>query len=154
MRVIAATNSVDDIEALKLLAFEWMDEWNGKAFGIDLRLETHLQDLTRLIENEDSELFLLIKMDRVIGYMGCTCFDSPLGNQKICQEHYWFVSGKNRGRGALLLLRAVKKWAKDKNCSHLIMNCSNLASDLHDRLCRFYEKIGYMKFETSYIKEL
>lgn len=154
MKVVKATNSIDDIEALKSLAFEWKGLCNGKAFGIDLRVETHFRDLASLIENEDSELFLLLKQYRVIGYMGVTCFDSPIGNQKIANEHYWYVSGKNRGRGTLLLLRAIKSWAKEKGCSHLIMNCSNLASEMHDRLCRFYEKIGFRKFETSFIKEL
>lgn len=154
MKVVKATNSLDDIEALKSISFEWKGLCNGKSFGIDLRPETHFRDLAGLIEGEDSELFLLLKKDRVIGYMGAICFKSPIGNQKFCQEHYWFVSGKNRGRGTLLLLRAIKTWAKEKGCSHLIMNASCLASDMHDKLCRFYEKIRFRKFETSYIEEL
>lgn len=154
MKVIKATNSLDDIEALKPLALEWKRECKGKDFGIELVPEIHYSDLAGLIEDENSELFLLMKKDRVVGYMGAICFDSPIGNQKFCQEHYWFVSGKNRGRGTLLLLRAIKEWAKEKGCSHLIMNASCLASNLHDRLCRFYEKIGFRKFETSFIKEL
>lgn len=154
MRVVKATNSIDDIEALKNIAFEWKGSCNGKAFGIDLRPETHFKDLANLIEDENSELFLLMKNNRVIGYMGAICFDSPIGNQKFASEHYWFVSGKNRGRGTLLLLRAIKLWAKEKGCSHLIMNCSNLASGMHNRLCQFYEKIGFRKFETSFIEEI
>jgi len=175
MRVIKATNSIDDIEALKDIAFEWKHTCNGKVFGIDLRPETHFKDLADLIEDKSSELFLLLKKDRIIGYMGvvffdsplgnqkiCSehywyvsgIFDSPLGNQKICSEHYWYVSGKNRGCGTMLLLRAIKNWAKEKGCSHLIMNASCLASNMHDKLCSFYEKIGFRKFETSFIKEI
>jgi GNAT superfamily N-acetyltransferase len=154
LKVVKATNSLDDIEALKSLAYEWKDTWNGKQFGIDLRLETHFKDLASLIENEDSELFLLMKKDRTIGYLGAICFDSPLGEQKFCQEHYWFVSTKNRGRGTLLLLRAFENWAKEKGCTHRLITASCLASDMHDRLCRFYEKIGFRKFETTYIEEL
>ena len=152
MRVIKATN--EDIEALKSLAYEWKSLCNGKSFGIDLRPEVHVRDLAKLIEDEDSELFLLLKKDRIIGYMGAICFNSPTGNQVMCQEHYWFVSGKNRGRGALLLLRAVKKYAKEMGCSHRLMTASCLASNMHDRLCVFYEKIGFRKFETTYIEEL
>lgn len=154
MKVVIATNSVEDIEALKSISYEWKGICNGKAFGIDLRPETHFRDLAKLIEGEDSELFLLLKKDRVVGYMGAICFDSPLGNQRIAQEHYWFASGDKRGRGTLLLFRAIKEWAKEKGCSHLIMNASCLASDLHDRLCKFYARIGFQKFETSFIKEL
>lgn len=154
MKVVIATNSIEDIEALKDLAFEWKSVCNGKQFRIDLRPETHFRDLAGLIENENSELFLLMKNDHVIGYMGAICFDSPLGNQKMCQERYWFVSGKNRGRGTLMLLRAVKKWAKEKGCSHRLMTASCLASQMHDKLCRFYERLGFKKFETTYIEEL
>ena len=139
---------------MKEVAYEWKHTCNAKAFGIDLNPEVHFQDLARLIEDKDCELFLLMKKDRVIGYMGAVCFRSPLGNQKLTSEHYWFVSGKNRGRGTLLLLRAIKTWAKEKGCSHLIMNCSNLASQMHDRLCKFYEKIGFQRFESSFIKRL
>jgi len=149
-----AKAQIEDIERLKQVVLEWKESCNAKDFRIDIRLETHFQDLAGLIENENSDLFLLIKKDNVIGYMGVTCFDSPLGNQRIANEHYWFVSGKHRGRGTLLLLRSVKKWAKERGCSHLIMNASNLASNMHGRLCRFYEKIGFQKFETSYIEEL
>lgn len=151
MKVIKATNSLDDIEALKEVALEWRDTCNAKEFGIDLEPEVYFRDLTNLIEREDSDLLLLMKRDKVIGYMGLRYFQSPLGNQIICNENFWYVSCNHRGRGALLLLRAARKFAKEKGCSHLIMNASNLASEMHDRLCRFYERIGFKKFETSYI---
>ena len=133
---------------------EWRISCNGKAFGIDLELEVHYRDLAGLIEDKNSELFLLINEDRVVGYMGAIIFQSPLGKQKICQEHYWFVGGGNRGRCTLLLYRAIREWAKEKGCSHLIMSASCLASNMHDRLCNFYSSIGFDKFETSFIKEL
>ena len=154
MKVIKATNSLDDIEQLKEAVFEWRDSCNGKDFGIDLQTETFFSHLVDMINDEDKELFLLVKMDKVIGFLGAVIFQSPLGVQNIAIERFWFVSGKHRGRGAILLYRAFKKWAKEKGCSHHLMTASCLASDMHDRLCRFYEKIGFRKFETSYIKEL
>lgn len=152
MRVVKA--KIEDIEALKEVALEWQCTCNAKEFNIDLDPETYFSDLAVLIENENSDLFLLMEKDRVVGYMGVTLFHSPLGNQKICQEHYWYCSGDKRGRGTLLLLRAVKTWGKEKGCSHRLMTASCLASDLHDRLCRFYERIGFRKFETTYIEEI
>lgn len=154
MNVVRATNS-GDIEKLKPVALQWKEICNGRAMGIELVPQIHFADLTDLISKDDADLFLLTDVRYgVIGYMGVTCFDSPLGNQKIAQEHYWFVSEEHRGRGSLLLIRAVEKWAREKGCSHLIMTASTLASDMHDNVCRFYERIGLKKFETSYIEEI
>jgi len=133
------------------VTFEWHNTCNAKDFGIDLNPETYFKDFSDLIDREDSDLLLLMKRDEVVGYMGLTYFQSPLGNQRIANEHFWYVSGKHRGRGTLKLIRAARQWAKEKGCSHLIMNCSNLASDMHNRLCHFYTRIGFQLFETSYI---
>lgn len=153
MKVVKAT--IEDIEGLKPLAFEWRDSCNAKDLDIDLDRETFFAGLADLIERDDADTFLLLnEKDTVVGYMGAICFPSPLGKQRICSEHYWFVSGKNRGRGTLLLLRAVENWAKEKGCNKFIMTASCLASNMHDRLCKFYERIGFQKFETSYIKGL
>lgn len=147
----------EDIERLKPIALEWKETCNGKDFGIDLKPETFLSHLTDMINDTDSELFLLVKLhkrEKIVGFMGAVIFQSPLGNQNIANEHFWFISGKHRGRGTLLLYRAIKEWAKEKGCMHLIMNASCLASNMHDRICHFYEAIGFRKFETSFIKEL
>lgn len=155
MRVLKATNKVEDIEKLKPVALQWKVTCNGKAMGIELVPETHFADLAGMIDRYDADLFLLINdKGRVIGYMGIVCFNSPLSNQRVAQEHYWYVIGENRGKGSMLLIRAAKEWAKEKGCSHIILNASTLASNLHDRLCQFYERIGFQKFETSYIKEI
>jgi len=142
----------EDIRGLIPVAVEWRKTCNGKGFGIDLVLETHLSDLAGLIERDDADLLLLSNdKDEIVGYMGLICFSSPVGNQKIAEEHYWFVAGRSRGRGTMLLIRKAKEWAKEKGCSHIIFNASNLASNMHDKICVFYKKIGLRKFETSFI---
>lgn len=154
MKVIRAKN-LEDIERLKPLALEWQESCNAKEMGIELIPETHYLDLAGLIDKDDAELFLLVNDDdSVVGYMGMRIFDSPLGNQTIANEHLWYVSKEHRTLGTVRILNAAKRWAKEKGCTHLILNASNLASDMHDKVCRFYERIGFKKFETSYIQVL
>ena len=152
MKVVKA--KIEDIEGLKEVVYEWRESCKIEDFGIDFNPETYFSHLVDMINDIDSELFLLLKKDKVVGYLGAVRFQSPLGNQNIANEHFWFVSGKHRGRGTLLLLKAFKKWSKEKGCSHFIMTASAMASGMHDRLCHFYERIGYRRFETSYIKEI
>ncbi len=154
MKVTKATKP-EDVDRLKPVALEWKEACNGEAMGIELDPETYFADLTSLIGRDDADLFLLINnKEEVIGYMGIECFDSPLGNQKLANEHYWYVSEESRGRGSTYLIKAAWQWARDKGCTHLVMNASTLASDMHDKVCTFYERIGMKKFETSYIQEI
>lgn len=154
MRVIKAHNQ-DDIERLKPVALEWKETCNGETLGINLAPETYYADLANLLHKPNAALFMLLNdAKNVVGYIGVECFNSPLGNQKIAQEHYWYVSESHRPHGSMQLIRIIREWAKKKGCSHLIMNTSTLASDKHDKLCSFYERLGMKKFETSFIKEI
>lgn len=152
MKVIKAT--YEDIERLRPVALQWQKTCNGKDMKIDIDIETHLVDLASLIASDDADLFLLLKDNEPIGYMGVKCFKSPLGNQLIANEHYLYVSSKFRGFSTLQLIRQARKWAKEKGCSHIIFNASKLASDMHDKVCCFYKRIGMKRFETSFIEVL
>lgn len=152
MKVVKA--KTEDLESLKNIAYEWRDSCKAKEYGIELDSEEYFNKLSNLIKRDDSDLLLLMKKNEVVGYMGLIYFQSPLGKQLFTNEHFWYVAGKHRGHGTMKLIRAAKEWAKNKGCSHRIMTASCLASGMHDRLCKFYEKIGFRKFETSFIEEL
>lgn len=132
---------------------KWKKESRHRAMGIDADANIYICKLQEFIDNPNNVL-LVLEDDEIAGYMGLTVFESPLGNQLIANEHYWYVEPKKRGLSALRFLPVAEKWAKEKGCSHLIMNASNLASDLHDRTCRLYERFGMSKFETTYIKRV
>ncbi len=151
MRVVRAT----EIEPIKPIALQWKAECNGETMGIHLEPDVYFSKLAELITRDDADLLLLLtNAGKVVGYMGVEIFFSPLGNQKIANEHNWYILEDHRGSGAMRMVRAIKEWAKEQGCSHLIMTASTLASDLHDKVCGFYESIGMKKFETSYIQEI
>lgn len=151
---VTLAKSIEDIEAIRPLALLWKDSCNCKAFGLSEDVDVFLAGLMDLIDGENSDLLLLKKGKDTIGFMGLAKFKSPLGNDDIANEHYLFVEPGNEGRGSLKLIATAESWAKAKGCSHLIMNASNLASDMHDRVCGLYERLGYTKFETSFIQEV
>ncbi len=144
----------EDIQGLKKLVVEWKDDCNGGLMGFELNTDTYLTTLKDMVSDIDSDIILLVDGDIIVGYMGVEWFVSPLGPNRIGNEHYWFVSKEHRGYGSMLLFEAAKKWCKDNRCSHIMMNASTLASDMHDKMCNLYEKYGMSKFETSYIKEI
>lgn len=141
-------------ELLKDIALSWQKECNTQVFGIKEDMDEFFQDLQNLTGRNDSDLLVLAEGERIIGLIGLVIFKSPLSKQRMANEHYWYVLPEHRGISSLRLLKAAEKWAKDKGCSHLLMNASCLASDLHDSVCKLYERYGMKKFETVFIKRL
>lgn len=117
-------------------------------------VDKFLRSLKDLAENEDSDLLVLYDDNTPVGYLGLQYFSSPLGNQRMANEHYFFVMPEHRGISSMKLIRDAKMLAKAKGCSHLIMNASNLASDMHDKVCEFYKNMNMKLFESSYISEV
>lgn len=140
-----------NVELLRPVAESWRYESNPEAFGLTGDIDCFLKDLKKLIDGPNSDLLV---MDNLGGFMGLTIFTSPLGCERIANEHYWYVLPEYRGVSSLRFLRAANRWAKAKGCSHIIMNASCLASDLHDRVCRLYEHFGMKKFETEYMRRV
>ena len=144
-----------DLEQSSPVANEWIEQNNTDDFGVTTDREDIFAGLISMITSGDSDLLLLEHEDKFIGCLGITKFKSPLHNQLIANEHYFYIVKEYRkGFGGSLLLGGAKRWAKDNGCSHLIMNASNIASDLHDIVCKFYESMGMKKFETSYISQI
>ncbi len=144
----------DDIETLRPIAESWRKYAETNEFGITVNVDKHLIELVNMASGPDSDLIVLYDGEIPVGYLGLQYFDSPLGNQKIANEHYFFVIPEKRGLSSMRLIKSAKFLAKHKGCSHIIFNASNLASDLHKKVCRVYEKMGMKLFETSYISEV
>ena len=144
----------DDIETLRPVVESWQQIVLDNGFGIIADdVDKFLSELESLAANDNSDLLVLYD-DTPVGYLGLQYFISPLGNQKMANEHYFFVMPEKRGLTSLGLIRVAKALAKERGCSHLIMNASNLASDMHDKVCEFYKRINMKLFESSYIVEV
>lgn len=145
----------DDIETLRPIVESWQKIVIENDFGIIADdVNKFLAELGMMAVKDDSDLLVLYDRETPIGYIGLEYFDSPLGNQRIANEHYFYVIPEKRGLASMRLIKNAKYLAKLKGCSHIVFNASNLASDMHDKVCGFYEKTGMKKFETSYISEV
>ena len=143
------------VETLRPVVESWQkividNEFNLLADDVN----RYLAALHLMAYGNDSDLLVLYEDDTPIGYIGLRYFESPLGANKVANENYFFIVPEKRGIAGMRLLKMAKMLAKIKGCSHIIFNASNLASDMHDRVCEFYEKLEMKKFETSYISEV
>lgn len=131
----------------------WGLEYNGENFGLYLVVGDMANDILALVLAKNKALFVLKHEDKIVGFMGVSIFKSPIGVERIANEHYWYVLPEHR-RCSPKLTNAFLAWAKKNCCTHIMKNASNLASDHHDKVCRIYEKRGMKKFETTYIMEI
>ena len=144
-----------DPVALVPILKQWQVEANGDTFGLELDVHKCISDLRNMVAGEDADILLLIIQEKIIGLIGLIVFTSPLSEQRICNEHYMYILPKYRkGKNPIKLIRAAEEWAKAHDCTHIMFNASNLASELHDKVCRLYERLHMKKFETTYISEV
>jgi GNAT superfamily N-acetyltransferase len=146
--------TLEDLETVRKIAIEWQKEANGNDFGITMDMPYHLADLQALISNGDTDLLVLCSDNKIIGYMGIMLYRSPLGEQLVANERYYYVLPEHRGFGSLRLIKAAMEWAKVKGCTHIQFSVNKMASNMYDKTCRLYEKLGMKSFEMSFIKEL
>lgn len=151
--MIRAFGKEEDISNLFPVIESWLVECRANEFGIETEMTEYLNEAYKLIHSDDCDLLVMELKGELIGLMGIAASKSPLGTQKIANALYWYTLPEHRGKGISFILEA-RKWAAEKGCSHIIFNASNMGSQLHDRVCQIYEKIGMMKFETSYIQKL
>lgn len=131
----------------------WKRECNAEAFGLTVDIGKMLQEMRGMVSHPECALLVMEEDGRVAGFMGLIVFVNPFGNERILNEHYWYVAPEFRGKG-YRFLKEAERWAREKGCSHLMLNASRLASGLHDKVCRLYEAFGMERYESTYLKKI
>ena len=143
-----------DAERLRALFTSRKAEMQIGKFGLNLDEVKYMVEAQRFIDRTDTDLLVLFDNSVPIGYLGLEYYISYLGDNKIANEQNWYVMPEHRGIGSIRLFEAAELLAKATGCSHLTMNASMMASEMHNKLCSLYEKLGMSKYETSFIREL
>jgi len=141
------------IETLRPIAEAWKKESHGDEFGIEIDIDAHLADLSRLANSPNTELFVLLK-GVPVGYIGIEFWTNSLGHELMAKEKYWYVIPDARGRDSLRLLKKAAQYAKEMGAVGMLFTASALASDMHDQVCRVYEAMRMRKLETVYMHSL
>ena len=94
--------------------------------------------------------FVAQKDEDVIGFI-CGMYSQPLfSSENIATEVAWFVNKEYRNSSAgFKLMKAYEEWAVNKGVKYIGMTYLEDITDLSE----IYEKKGYVKAETQYMKE-
>src|SRR5688572_9076222 len=103
--------------------------------------EAFIANWTRLIHQGIGQLFGLYGDDGVIhGAMGGVLAPDLNNGHTIGIEAFWYVLPQYRGRGAIRLIEAYEKWAKEKGARRVCM--IHLLNLQPERLGELYQRLG------------
>ena len=133
----AGLEDIPDLVRMGARFFE-QNEWpEGTAYNSE-----HIAGVfERLIEDEGSVIYVC---DR--GAIGGITFQHYITGQIVAQELFWWVEPEARGDG-LRLLTALEDWASARAES-----LSMIALEHFKPVGPLYERRGYMRMETMYMK--
>ena len=121
----------------------------GKSFANALHEDSDIESIEdtaiNLIESDIG--VLLIEDHAMAGALVVPNFFDK--DRLIATELFWWVDKEARGNGAgKRLLNGLESWAQDKGAERLTM----ITMDSLENVGKLYERAGYRKFETSYVR--
>lgn len=115
--------------------------WDAKKTQTVFLQTLPLENFVTLVAERDGD---------VVGFI-CAMYSEPFfSSEKISTEVAWYVNKEHRNSTAgFRLMKAYEEWATDNNVKYVGMTYLENITDLSE----IYEKKGYSKAETQYMKE-
>jgi len=137
------------LDVVKLI-HNFHDEAVGEYVG-EFDPEAVIKTIVGLKENNAQNAFLMIVGESCEGIIAGLESHCMVNGRKMYQELIWYVNEPFRSRG-VKLLKIVEERLKLNGFSIMIM--AVLENSKTEKLKAFYEKVGYRKMETHYVREL
>ena len=142
------TATPDDVFDILILAKEFSKEapsshkWNK---------DKTEQFLVSALQNTNMEIFVIDVGGEIEGALVGLLSELYMSHTVQATELAWFVSKDYRGKPASIrLMKAFEKWAKESGANQVGMGDIEGISSLEN----LYNRLGYERAETVYLKEL
>lgn len=107
--------------------------------------------IIKSLPEDNYEILVAEKDNEVIGLLACLYGEPLFSSDRVANEIAWYVNKEHRTTSAgFRLFKAYENWALTNGADYVAMAYLEGITDLSD----IYEKKGYLKSETNYIKEL
>jgi hypothetical protein len=121
---------------LRHLIEAWAEEWQGES-----DVEQGIRDLTSM---EDSEVFVLLDKDSIVGAMGIQVMDMFFVKDNYSAVRYWYILKGFRSL-ARDLVNYARKWSNEMACTRIMMCSNKLSLPCGD----FYKAMGFKEFKPE-----
>ncbi|XP_017731998.1 PREDICTED: N-acetyltransferase 8 isoform X1 [Rhinopithecus bieti] len=115
---------------------------------VDTVLRTDMSDITKsYLSERDSCFWVAESEEKVVGMVGALPVDDPTLKEKRLQLFHLSVDSEHRGQGiAKALVRTVLQFARDQNCSEVVLDTSNIQLTA----LSLYQSMGFQKTGQSF----
>jgi len=117
----------------------------------------NLESVTNLLSNsidDESSTVLVVELDgEIVGATGATIYPFYFNtDNRVAQEFFWYIAETHRGGLiGVKLFKALEMWALENGAQTMDMT----ALGVNQRsVGQFYEKQGYYRQETHYMRRL
>tara|TARA_R110001606_G_scaffold248310_1_gene396332 strand:- start:7192 stop:7650 length:459 start_codon:yes stop_codon:yes gene_type:complete len=99
---------------------------------------------------DNYEILVAEQGEEIVGLLACMYSQPLFSSESISTEIAWYVNKDHRNSTAgFRLMKAYEEWAVGKGVKYVGMTYLENITDLSE----IYEKKGYLKAETQYMKE-
>lgn len=143
------------IEMLREFHAEWLRRAGASLLAADdPALSFHPEYGERLfavhLRNPRACAFVLDIEGAAHGMLLAVAVDHLLGPVRIAKENAWWIDPAQRGPSAMRLIAAYEDWARAQGCR--VAEMSGLGAD--PAVAVIYQRRGFVRMETSYVKAL
>ena len=146
--------TIEDIPNIVQCMRRFYDGSDYVKTGLNFDVDSVTRFCSSIISNDNACLIISEKNGSVVGFITGVVSPWSLDNSQIlASELGWWIDLDHRGgTDSVRLLKEYEKWAANKGASRCMM--AHLENDRSTRMERFYEKVGYHKAESHYMKGL
>jgi|TARA_E500000318_G_C3488953_1_gene183535 GNAT superfamily N-acetyltransferase len=105
----------------------------------------------QLIESGIGKVLALVEDNVIKGGIGLITHNSLEDGALVTTEAFWYVDEQSRG-GGIKLFKAAEEYAESIGSERMMM--IHLQNSMPEKVKKFYERMGFKKAETTYLKEL
>lgn len=122
-----------------------------KLYDVDIDRAVLADTITKVTANNSGNVFLLVNNDKCEGVLAGIEIQGLLNRKKVFQEIIWYINKPFRRYGVALLKKA-QEILKAEGFNTIIM--AVLENSKTEKIKRLYERMGFINFESHWIRSL
>jgi len=116
------------------------------------RAQTFVETWNQLLKVGVSSMWISRSGGEVTGALGVILSMHMFDGEVTAQECFWFVREEHRGLAGPRLFKAMEEWTKQIGVTRILM--AHLDQAEESAVGTFYERRGFRKLETTYVRDV
>jgi len=120
-------------------------------FKGEFRPDTFSETMNYLLKSGTAAMWIAIEENRIVGAIGAVFHNHLFDAKLTVQVCFWLVDALHRRQAGIALFQVFMNWCQEIGADRIMMAHLDLGDG---NVGRFYEREGFKKVETIYMREL